>query len=348
MGFIHASVWLTLFFFAYSAVSNFYAPMLATIHSSLNILLVMVLFYSHLYLVNRFLERKKWGLFVVLSALIFSIIFGLRVFVNLEILEKPALNPINTLISPLWRIGTMVFLTSGFVWLFAIAFQLLMNRFKKERENLALINAQQAAQLNYLKAQINPHFLFNALNNIYSLTVIKSNDAPKMLLKLSDLLRYAIYEGQRETVSLKKEAEHIQKFIDLFQMKSEYPLSISFKTEGNLAEMGIEPMILIPIVENCFKHCDFETNETAFIEMILMVKDNHLSFSTVNTFNKSDAQKDAVGGVGLANINQRLALRYHDNFTFDFKEINGVFETHLKINLTLKSLKINILENEKS
>ena len=332
---IHASVWGTVFLLAYSVISNFFAPMVAAVHCVVNVLLVMVLFYSHTYLVNRFLEKKSYGLFALFSALIFFGIFILRISINLNLLVKPNYDMSKTLVSPMMRIATLVLLTSGFVWLFAIAFQLLTNRFRKEKENLTLMNVQQAAQLQYLKAQINPHFLFNALNNIYSLTVSKSDDAPKMLIKLSDLLRYAIYEGQRETIVLQKEVEHIHKFIELFQMKSEHPLPISFKTQGDFTHWAIEPMILIPLVENCFKHCDFETNEAAFIDINLTVDAQKLSFSTLNTFNQSDQQKDTEGGVGLENIKQRLAVRYHKDFSFNFKTKEEVFE----VNLTIKTTK---------
>jgi two-component system, LytTR family, sensor kinase len=328
---VQASVWALLMLLTFSAVSNLYEPVVAATHASLNIGLIMILFYSHLYLVNRFFEQQRIALFLFFSAIIFSLVCFFRILINLQLLVTPDFESSNEFVKPIWRIGALVFLTSGFVWLFAIAYQLLINRFKKERQNLALINQQQAAQLQYLKAQINPHFLFNALNNIYSLTVVKSDDAPKMLLTLSDLLRYAIYDGQRESVTLKKEVENIEKFIALFQMKSEHPLNISFKKQGNLDKMTVEPMIFIPLVENCFKHCDFETNEKAFIEMVLKEENGHLFFTTRNTFDDSDVQKDKVGGVGLENIKQRLALRYKEHFDIRFGKKDNVFEVRLTI-----------------
>lgn len=333
IGIIHASVWVILFFFAFGAIINLYEPLVALVHSVSNIALVMLLFYSHLQLVNRFLEKKRYGVFLLLSALFFTLVLVGRVSINLYLFQKTDILPVQSFIKPIVSVGVLVFLTSGFIWLFAIAYQLLMNRFKKERQTLALINQQQAAQLTYLKAQINPHFLFNALNNIYSLTVAKSNDAPKMLLTLSDLLRYAIYDGQRESVFLRKEVDNIEKFIALFQMKSEHPLPVFFDKQGNWDKMSIEPMILIPLVENCFKHCDFETNPHAFIHISLQTKDNTLFFTTKNTYNATDTQKDAVGGVGLENIKQRLAMRYNGLFELFFDKKETVFEVFLKIKL---------------
>jgi two-component system, LytTR family, sensor kinase len=328
---IHACIWGLLGLLTFSAVSNLYDPAIAVTHASLNIFLIMGLFYSHIYLVNRFLERRRIAIFLFWSAMIFTVVCFFRIYINLELMITPDFDSGNEIISPVLRIGLLVFFTSAFVWLFAITYQLLVNRFEKERQNLALLNQQQAAQLQYLKAQINPHFLFNALNNIYSLTVVKSDDAPKMLLTLSDLLRYAIYDGQQESVTLQKEVENIEKFIALFQMKSEHPLSISFKKQGNLDKMTVEPMIFIPLVENCFKHCDFETNEKAFIDMVLKEENGHLFFTTRNSFDDSDVQKDKVGGVGLENIKQRLALRYKEHFDIHFGKKDSVFQVHLTI-----------------
>jgi two-component system, LytTR family, sensor kinase len=131
---------------------------------------------------------------------------------------------------------------------------------------------------------------------------------------------------------LKKEVENIEKFIALCQMKSEHPLSISFKKQGNWEGITIEPMILIPLVENCFKHCDFETNDKAFIELDLKAENNALFFTTRNTFSAADTQKDKIGGVGLENIKQRLTLRYGNRFDLHFDKKEPVFNVFLRIN----------------
>jgi two-component system, LytTR family, sensor kinase len=333
MGVIHSSVWLILLVFAFGAVINIFEPKVALIYSIWNIGLVMVLFYAHLFFVNAFFEKKRYALFLLCSALLFFGIVGLRTFYNLQLMGKFDTPPVQTLVKPAFSVGLLVFLTSGFIWLLAIAYQLLMNRYEKERHNLQSINEQQKAQFQYLKAQINPHFLFNALNNIYSLTVVKSNDAPKMLLQLSDLLRYAIYDGQQELVPLEKEMIHIQKFIDIFQLQSENLLNITFEKPQNTEGVFVEPMILIPIVENCFKHCDFEQNEAAFTHIKCKIEHQIVTFTTANTFNESDTQKDRIGGVGLENIKRRLALRYGNDFRFETHVKDHVFTVFLSIKI---------------
>jgi LytS/YehU family sensor histidine kinase len=131
---------------------------------------------------------------------------------------------------------------------------------------------------------------------------------------------------------LDKEIAHLQQFIELFKMRSEDPLSISLAIEDNVTGIKIEPMILMPIVENCFKHADFATNPKAFADISLMVFNDYMVFKTRNSFDKTDTQKDAVGGVGLVNIKHRLSLRYPSRFSFETAEKDGVFEVILTIN----------------
>jgi LytS/YehU family sensor histidine kinase len=155
-----------------------------------------------------------------------------------------------------------------------------------------------------------------------------------MVLKLSNLLRYVIYDGKGELVLLQHEIEHIRQFISLFQMKNEKPLDIQFDIDGEISNIKIEPMILIPIVENCFKHCDFDSNEKAFVRIYLKIVNKMLLFQTINTKNNQDLQKDKIGGVGLENIRKRLTLKYLD----DFSLLVNNKEKRFEIDLQLKTL----------
>lgn len=163
--------------------------------------------------------------------------------------------------------------------------------------HLSIISEQREAQLQALRAQINPHFLFNTLNNIYSLAVVKSDKTAEMVLRLSNLLRYVIYDGRAERVALKREVEHIRQFIELFQMRSEEQLDIKFDTRGEIDGVQTEPMILIPIVENCFKHCDFDTNKRVFVCIDLQVDNEELYFKILNSKDDRHQQKDRVGAL---------------------------------------------------
>ncbi|MBL7827326.1 MAG: sensor histidine kinase, partial [Saprospiraceae bacterium] len=207
---------------------------------------------------------------------------------------------------------------------FSGLYQLLENR--RELETLHI-----EAQLNYLKAQINPHFLFNTLNNIYSAATIQHPKTAEMVLRLSDLLRYVTYDAQAEKIPLRKELDHIKSYIELFQLKSESPLPIQFKVDGDVSKCVIEPLLLLPLVENAFKHSDLEVNPKGLLNIQLKIEPGFLQFVIENTFDPNDHQKDDVGGVGLMNINRRLEHHYTNRHHFLTKAERNLFRAELTL-----------------
>jgi len=290
---------------------------------------MMVLFYVNIFLVKRYLEKEEYLTFAIATVGLLTLLLVVRVVINTYI-------PVNLEMLRLKEetIGArsaVVFVTNLTMIGFSTFYQLLRNRFESEHLNQAIINEQNEAQLKFLRSQINPHFLFNTLNNIYSLAVVRSEKTADMVLKLSNLLRYVIYEGRVEQVELQKEYEQLQHYIGLFQMRSETPLDISLEAQGAIEDWTLEPMILIPIIENCFKHCDFETNPEAYIKIQLAVQDKQLCFKTQNTFDDQDLQKDKVGGVGLENIQRRLQLKYDGRHALKVNKNGNVFEVKLEL-----------------
>lgn len=201
-------------------------------------------------------------------------------------------------------------------------------RHQKEKRNMALLNEYQRSQLQYLKAQINPHFLFNTLHNIYSLSVTNSPMTSEMVLKLSDLLRYAIYEGEKENVPLRKEIEHARILIELFQMRSRKNLDIQLEVKGEPEGVFIEPMLLIPLVENALKHGDMGRNPAGFAKFILSVENGEIKFEAENSYTPNP-QKDEVGGVGLENIKKRLAIGRPNKHKFEILDRPPLFAVNI-------------------
>jgi two-component system, LytTR family, sensor kinase len=331
---LHLLVWASLLLTGLLVFSIYFPFWIVATHALSNVLLLVILFYGSGAIINRFYERGKIAQTILYESILFFATLIPRIYINLYLAEqyKPEAeeDPVFTLF---WRTTALGLATSAFIFVFGISYALLRNRIRREEQTRALLAEQQAAQLDFLKAQINPHFLFNALNNIYSLVELKSPDAPRMLLKLSDLLRYVIYEGRQKTVQLSKEIVHIENFIQLFQMRSEHPVNIIFETSTALKNVEIEPMILIPLVENCFKHTDFELNPKAYARIHLNCTDRTLKFTTENTFAELDRQKDKSGGVGLHNINRRLQLRYPNQHHFEHRIENDRFFTHLTLQI---------------
>ena len=331
-----ARIWLQIsFWMLYLVTSSFiffyFLPAnWAILRGVVNLIPLMVIFYANNYLVDRFLERRKVLLYFLWALVLFAAMVLLRIQINL-------LFPLELELEGLYlRKQALAFgaLITGFsVQALSFFYQLLVNHQKRDQHRLELIREQQAAQLQFLRAQINPHFLFNTLNNIYALAVVRSEKTADMVLQLSLLLRYVIYESQHETVSLEKEVEHVEKFIHLFEMRSPEALNIRFNKKGGYAQHQIEPMILIPLVENCFKHCDFDTNKDAFVEILLQVSENQLFFKTYNSKSDKDAQKDKTGGVGLDNIRRRLELKHPKGYRLNLQNTADTFTVELVLDL---------------
>ena len=264
----------------------------------------------------------------MLLAGVAALAIWLRISLN-DWFFAPGFRMTNPVFRPEVRLWFAGVFTTVPVLLVSFFYQLLRNRYRTERQYLSLINSHNEARLQFLKAQINPHFLFNTLNNIYSLSLVKSDQTPQMILLLADLLRYVIYESQHEKVALEKEVIHLQKFIALFQMRHETPVNIRFETTGNAEHWEIEPMILIPLVENCFKHCDFDTNPQAFVSISLQTNQEELTFKTRNSCSWQPSQKDETGGVGLENIRSRLALQQPQQSWLDISQTPFTFDVSL-------------------
>lgn len=332
-----ARLWLQLcFWLVYlilsSFIFNFFLPLAwAAPRALANVLPLLVVFYGNAYLVNRLLEKRR-VLWYLLSALaLLGFIGWLRIQINSMF---PEINRSALPLTKVETIGIGAFLTNTSILILSTFYQLLVNRQEQNQQRTNLMKEQQAAQLQFLKAQINPHFLFNTLNNIYSLAVVRSEKTADMVLKLSNLLRYVIYDSQSELVPLEKEVEHLEKFIELFEMRCESPIQLHFERSGNWqGNYTIEPMILIPLVENCFKHCDLDTNPEAFVELLLNVEDDRLYFKTRNSKNDRQMQKDKTGGVGLDNIRRRLELKHPGKYQLKLENADAVFTVVLTLPL---------------
>ncbi len=198
----------------------------------------------------------------------------------------------------------------------------------KQKASL-LIQQNREAELAFLRSQVSPHFLFNSLNNIYALSYKKSDKAPEAILKLSDLVRFMLYEKQEE-IPLSKEWEYVQNLIGLQQLRYSFPLQIETTVKGEPSSLQIAPYLLIPFVENLFKHARLEESGPP-VQMLLQVDGKQLDFSLTNTI--SNGQKDNSGGIGLPNISRRLELLYPGRHQLIITNNEQVFSIHLTINL---------------
>ena len=214
----------------------------------------------------------------------------------------------------------------------AAAIKLMKYWYVKEQRNLQLQKENSEAQLQLLKAQIHPHFLFNTMNNIYSFTQNTSPVAAKMVSGLSDMLRYMLYEGNKRVGPLAKELTMLEEYIMLEKVRYGNNLEIHTEVHGNTNDLYIAPLLLLPLVENCFKHGASNMVEQPWINMRIDVNGNWLSMKLVNG-KASNYQPKTSMGIGLKNVQQRLALLYPEKHSFKITNEEEIFIVDLKIEL---------------
>ena len=193
----------------------------------------------------------------------------------------------------------------------------------------AIIAEKLKSEMNLLKSQINPHFLFNALNNIYSLSYRGSEQASEAILKLSGILRYVIYDCNATTVSIEKEVSYLEDLIELQQLKTPYQQNIrlTYKNMDNTGE--IAPMLLIPFVENSFKHSKIESDKEAYITINLVHQTNQFLFTIENSIPKTPHQKDNCSGIGHENVRKRLNHAYPNRHELKISRSKTAFKVEL-------------------
>lgn len=202
----------------------------------------------------------------------------------------------------------------------------------KQKAQQLLIDKQQA-ELNYLKSQTNPHFLFNTLNNIYSLSKDKSDLAPESILRLSKILRFMLYETGGEYISVEQEIKIISDYIALEKLRYDDSLRVSFKYEVQDMKQPLPPLLLIPLVENAFKHGASETINQPFVDIYLRIDRQHLTFFVKNSAEEAfPGERSGKENIGLSNLRRQLELLYSD-YDLSVQQEGSVFTAILKINL---------------
>jgi len=204
----------------------------------------------------------------------------------------------------------------------------------ESRQKLILLEKEKIdAELKALSNQVNPHFLFNSLNVIYSLTISKREEGPEAILKLSDILRYVIYDSSVETVTVESEINLINDFIDLQRFRTADDASITFETDVDDSQLKIAPMLCLPLVENSFKHGLKGDVKDTFVKINLTVREGNFRFVVENNKGQSGSMgRKNVGGVGLKNICSRLKLIYPERHRFKIIETGVIFRVEMEIN----------------
>lgn len=220
-----------------------------------------------------------------------------------------------------------------------VGFKFAWDALTKQREVLKLRNWVKESELQFLKSQINPHFLFNNMNNIYSYAVEQSPKTPEMILELSSVLRYMLYECTASFVPLKKEIEHLENYVNLSKLQIEGRGQVNFEVGSMSFEYRIAPLILTVFVENAFKHsASSQTNHIVIEVDVRMDGPGIFYFRCYNTYLSQSNTQHLNTGIGLENVKKRLQLIYPSSHLLKIKNENGFYEVNLTVDLNKNSL----------
>ncbi len=283
------------------------------------------------YLAPKFLNRRNWIKYFISV----SVLFILTVLLNEFIFEFLCdwIFPGYYFISyySFFEIGQFVFvflLLTTLIKLSRSWFELQETQSKM----LKLEGLQRRTELEALRAQVNPHFLFNNLHSIYSLAISGDKRTPDVTLKLAGVLRYMLYDSNVEFVDLNREIECVEQYFDLQKTRLHETTEILFSVQGSTKGLKIAPLLLMPLVENSFKHGILEDAAMTFVKGSAIIEGRALEFRLENSFRKSEKNAEH-SGIGLENLQRRLALIYPERHYFEIKPHASKFEIVLKVNL---------------
>lgn len=297
---------------------------------------ILLSYFIILYLIPNYLLKKKYKLFLLYGAYTFIISFVaiiLSVFYGLVL--SSYLKDVDSYV--LTRSVPLIILGVYFVVVIATAISFVVYSYLSNIKNEDLKNKILQAQLQLkqqelklLKMQIHPHFLFNSLNTIYGFTLAKKEEAPEMILKLSNLLDYILYQIDKPGVPLKSELEHIEDYISLEKMRFHDTLKVNFTVEALKSDVLVAPMLLIPFVENGFKHGAIIDG---FLSIDIVAKEEN-GFFVFQMKNSCQDHEEENKGIGLENIQKRLEMLYADRYQLDVERKKNEFNVALKVQLS--------------
>lgn len=272
----------------------------------------LLVYFNLLYLVPNYLARQAFfyfGLVLVACAVVTPI--------EVLVLYLKYANQ-SVYRAELVQQQSEIFLSNVMVTLLSTVLRVIMDWWHYQNEKQVLLTQTMQSELRFLKSQINPHFLFNTLNNLYALTLKKSDKAPEIVLKLAEIMRYMLYECNERQVHLSKEIHYIHNYLDLERLRQPKEADIRFTTQGSISEQLVAPLLFVPFIENSFKHgLNNQVGSGGFVRLHLAVQADDLEFFIENSKAEALPRQDhpRSGGIGLSNVRQRLQILYPEQYT---------------------------------
>ena len=334
------SVFLVLFnfyvFYEDRTITTFWAKLIWILNYIFQVYIILLLYYplywiNHYILVNKILKEK--GIFFYLMSFLGLLFISYpiisQVIYFIPVVDEWKMHPVNdghifssiNLLTPLFG---MIFSTP-----FILAYQWF-----KQRGKISILEKEKSnAELSLLKQQINPHFFFNTLNNLYALSLKKDEQTPEVILQLSDLMRYVIYKGREERVRLSEDIDYIEGYVQLQSIRLYKKLDYHFEKDINDPTLAIPPLLFIILVENAFKHGIEPAENSCFLNISIKTDEDSLTFVCENSYEEENPNSD---GIGLQNLKRRLDLIYGEAYDLKMERRNGGALRVFRAQITIK------------
>ena len=330
----HLLFWLLYFvfnFFRFATINNDYWYSLKSnlIEFPLNI---VITYFTIYYLIPKYILKKKYLQFFLLFVFSLGLFYLTRTGLNYILVTENIWPEAQGNQEP-FTVIHIVELVIGAIYVIALvsAIKLTYDWVNEKKRNDDLQRMQLETELNFLKSQIQPHFFFNTLNNLYALVIKQSPNAPNVVMKLSEIMQYVLYEVKEPKISLMKSINYLYSYLELEKLRYGDRVKSEISIDGSIDDIEIPPLLFLPFIENCFKH-GTKHHEDIKVRIDFVVKDNFLYFTVANNFVKQD-ENTAKHGIGLKNVKRRLQLLYGSDYSLKTKSKENEYIVNLKLPL---------------
>ena len=292
--------------------------------------LILMVYITNYLLIPLFLYKKRYGLFVLLFLLMILVSSAAKMYIVGELTHDETLFSLSGDLKG--RLYDNV-IPHFFLVIAGASFKLMFDQISLQKKMAELGKEKAEAELNFLKSQINPHFLFNSLNSVYFLIDKNNPDARQALHKFSDMLRYQLYEANGEKIPIEKEISYLRDYVHLQQLRKDENYKVQFNCSPDVKNFSIEPLLLIPFVENAFKHISHKTDGSNFVKLDLTRSNGYFEFAVENSREKGIYTTELHGGIGMNNVKRRLELLYPDTHELNVNDDTNTFKINLKLKI---------------
>ena len=327
---LHILFWLLLYVFL--VIIDYNEEFMYTlVKEAINITFFAAIVYTNLlYIIPNYLTNKNIFYYLVVLSVLAAVLTPIKTLALVLIsYGDPSLQ------SSIRSSQAFIFLSSLFIGASSTIYHISSEWLTHQREKKELQNQTLQSELRFLKSQINPHFLFNTLNSLYALTLKKSDLAPEIVLKLSEMMRYMLYECNEKEVPLQKELNYIENYLELEKIRHGDKCNIKFSVKGDAENKYIAPLMFIPFIENSFKHGLNNSIDDAYVDIAIDIVKAELQMQIDNSKGHTvpTQYKKRSGGIGLVNIKRRLELLYPGKYLLDIRDNPSNYLVNLSIQL---------------